>query len=194
MRGHDAMQSAPSPVKLSYGDLVRLPDDGKRHELIDGVHIVTPSPSTAHQRVAGNLFFLIRLHLESHPIGTVFMAPLDVVFSEFDVVEPDLLFVSAARSAQVRSRGVFGAPDLVVEILSPGTRRTDEAVKRQLYERCGVIEYWVIDPELNVATVFSRAASGGRCGRAVELSKARGDLLTTALLPGWTMPLAKLLA
>jgi Uma2 family endonuclease len=193
MAGRDEM-GRRAETKLTYDDYLLFPDDGRRHELIDGEHHVTPSPVARHQRILRRLATAIDRWLDDHPAGEMFFAPFDVILSDFDVVEPDLLFVSAARSAQVRSRGVFGAPDLVVEILSPGTRRTDEAVKRQLYERCGVIEYWVIDPELNVATVFSRAGAGGRFGRAVELSKERGDLLTTALLPGWTMPLAKLLA
>lgn len=183
------MQSAPSPVKLSYGDLVRLPDDGKRHELIDGVHIVTPSPSTAHQRVAGNLFFLIRLHLESHPIGTVFMAPLDVVFSEFDVVEPDLLFVSHARAGILTETHVHGSPDLVVEVTSPRTARRDEGIKLALYDRFEIEESWVIDPASERFRVYRRR--DGRLARFDELSAPACGVLTTPLLPGMRLPVAR---
>jgi Uma2 family endonuclease len=88
-------------VKLTYDDFVLLPDDGKRHELIDGEHHVTPSPNLKHQRVSGNLYFPIRLWLESNPAGQLFSAPFDVVFSRFDVVEPDLLYMSNARAEQI---------------------------------------------------------------------------------------------
>ena len=88
-------------VKLTYDDLVRLfpEDDGLRHELIDGEHYVAPAPITNHQRVCGNLYFLLRSHLERHPVGEVLFAPVDIVFTKFDVVEPDLLYMSKARSA-----------------------------------------------------------------------------------------------
>ena len=90
----EEMKSNPARVKLTYDDFLLFPDDGKRHELIDGEHYVTPSPNIRHQTILGNLYFLIRTWLEQHPVGRVFMAPLDVVFTQFDVVEPDLLFVS----------------------------------------------------------------------------------------------------
>ncbi len=145
------MRPSASDVRLTYDDFVLFPDDGKRHELIDGAHVVTPSPNTKHQAVAGNLHGLIWTYLRQRPVGRVFAAPLDVVFSEFDVVEPDLLFVSKARQADVLTAAhVLGAPDLVVEIGSPSTRRRDETVKRRLYQRFGVSEYWVVDPELAV--------------------------------------------
>src|SRR5438132_1781953 len=85
-----------SGVKLTYDDFVLFPDDGKRHELIDGEHYVTPCPNLGHQAILGNLHFLMRAWLESHPVGRVLLSPFDVVFSKWDVVEPDLLYVSAA--------------------------------------------------------------------------------------------------
>ena len=121
------------PGRLTYRDFVKFPDDGKRHELIDGVHYVTPSPASAHQRVVGNLHFLIRLHLEQHGGGEVFLSPFDVLFTTFDIVEPDLLFVSDARKHVVTEQHVEGSPDLVVEVRSPSTRRRDEGVKLKLY-------------------------------------------------------------
>src|SRR5438132_3167530 len=106
-----------SGVKLTYDDFVLFPDDGKRHELIDGEHYVTPSPNTKHQRLVGNFYWLIRAYLEDHRIGEIFLAPYDVVFSDFDVVEPDLLYVSSRRAAEVLTTAhLRGAPELVVEI------------------------------------------------------------------------------
>jgi hypothetical protein len=91
----------PTGKKLTYDDFLLFPDDGKRHELIDGEHYVTPSPNTKHQRVSGNVYFLIRAWLEARPLGQVYYAPYDVVFSRFDVVEPDLLYLSNERAAEV---------------------------------------------------------------------------------------------
>lgn len=176
-------------VKLTYDDFVLFPDDGQRHELIDGEHYVTPSPNTRHQRISGRLHLLIGNWLEAHPIGQVFYAPYDVVFSHFDVVEPDLLYLSNERAATVLTAlHARGVPELVVEIGSPGTRKRDETIKRRLYERAGVSEYWTIDPAGDVIRVYRRA--GDTFEKPVELSREAGNMLTTPLLPGLAMPLA----
>jgi Uma2 family endonuclease len=185
------MKAAHPAVKLTYDDFVQFPDDGKRHELIDGEHYVTPSPSTRHQQVLGNLFLLIRSWLEDHPIGQVFLAPYDVVFSDFDIVEPDLLYLSNERAAQVLTRlHARGVPELVVEIGSPGTRKRDETIKRRLYERSGVAEFWFVDPEIDVVRVRRREGDG--FARPIELSREAVDVLTTSLLPGLELPLARI--
>jgi Uma2 family endonuclease len=191
MAGTDRMGVNSPAVKLTYDDFVHFPDDGRRHELIDGEHYVTPSPNTKHQRTSGTLYFLIRTWLEAHPIGQMFAAPYDVVFSEFDVVEPDLLYLSNERAAQVltplHARGI---PELVIEIASKGTRRRDETIKRRLYERVGVSEYWIVDPEIDVVRVHRRQDE--RFGRPIERSREAGDVLTTPLLPGLDLPLARM--
>ena len=143
-------------VKLTYDDFLLFPDDGQRHELIDGEHYVTPSPNTAHQRIVGNLYFALRGYLHAHTMGEVFMAPFDVVFSQFDVVEPDLLYISKERREVLTTQNVRGAPDLVIEVGSPGTRRRDETIKRRLFERSGVPEYWIVDPDLDVVRLYRR--------------------------------------
>jgi Uma2 family endonuclease len=143
-----------------------------------------------HQRVSGNLYFLIRTWLEEHPVGQIFYAPFDVVFSNFDIVEPDLLYLSTGRVQQVLTeQHVTGAPEIVVEIASKETRKRDETIKRRLYERCGVSEYWVVDPLLDVVRVYLR--NGEVFSRPNELSMERGDVLTSALLPGLELPLAR---
>ena len=131
---------------------------------------MTPSPSTRHQGISGNLFLLIGNWLEEHPVGRVFYAPLDVVFSHFDVVEPDLLYLSNERAAQVITPlHIRGVPELVVEIASKGTRKRDETIKRRLYERMEVSEYWVVDPAIDVVRVYRR--EGDRFGRPQKLSR-----------------------
>jgi Uma2 family endonuclease len=180
----------PPAVKLTYDDFLLFPDDGKRHELIDGEHYVTPAPHLHHQVIVGNLHLVIASWLEGNPVGRVFLSPLDCVISEFDVVEPDLLFVSSARAQEILTvQNVRGTPDLAVEVASRGTRRRDETVKRQLYERSGVQEYWVVDPEIDVVRVYRR--EGDSFTRPVERSREAGDVLRTPLLPGLEIPLTR---
>ena len=185
------MKAASPGVKLTYDDFVLFPDDGKRHELIDGEHYVTPSPNTRHQQVSGKLHLLIGSWLETHPIGRIFYAPYDVVFSDFDVVEPDLVYLSNERAAEVltplHARGV---PELVIEILSKSTRKRDETIKRRLYERTGVTEYWVVDPVIDVVRVHRRVHD--RFATPIEFAREAGDVLTTLLLPGLDMPLERI--
>ncbi len=181
----------PAGVKLTYDDFLLFPDDGKRHELIDGEHYVTATPNTRHQQICGDLFALIWNYLEAHPIGRAFGVPLDVVFSPFDVVEPDIQYLSNERAAEVITpQHVRGAPQLIVEVASPSTRKRDETIKRHLYERAGVSEYWIVDPDIDVIRVYKRAGEG--FGRPIELSREAGDVLTTSLLPGLEPPLARI--
>lgn len=183
------MRPPASDVKLTYDDFVHFPEDGQRHELIDGEHVVTPSPNAKHQTIVINLAVLLGSHLRQHGGGRLFTAPFDVVFSDVDVVEPDLLFVSKAREHDVLTAAhVRGAPDLVVEIGSPSTRRRDETTKRRLYERFGVVDYWVVDPELDEIKVYRQV--DGRYARAAELSLERGDVLTSPVFPGLGLALA----
>jgi len=150
---------------------------------------VTPSPNTKHQQLSGNLYWLLRSYLEVDPRGRVFFAPFDVLFSHFDVVEPDLLYMSHERARTILTeQHVRGAPELVIEIGSPSTHRRDETIKRRLYERFGVDEYWMVDPDPGVVRVLRRR--DGRFGRVRELSRESGDVLTTPLLPGLEMKLS----
>jgi Uma2 family endonuclease len=194
MPGRDDTRADSSGPKLTYDDFVLFPDDGQRHELIDGEHYVSPSPNPRHQRILFNLTMLLGSWLERHPVGRVYFAPLDVVLSHFDVVEPDLLFLSNERMAKVLTgQNVRGAPELAVEIGSPGTRQRDETIKRRLYERSGVSEYWVVDPELDLVRVYRRESAGStEFSLPTELSREAGDVLRTPLLPGLEMPLARI--
>ena len=187
------MHPTPEDPRLAYDDFLRFPDD-ERHEIIDGEHYVTPSPTVRHQVFVGRVHYAIESFLREHAgLGRVFVARLDVVFTLWDVVEPDLLFVAADQSEIVTEKNVQGAPALVIEILSPGTRKTDEHIKRRLFEREGVREYWLVDPELDLVNVFRRRSDGSfPC--EVELSREAHDILTTPVMPGLSIPLDELLA
>jgi Uma2 family endonuclease len=178
---------AQSTTKLTYEDFVLFPDDGKRHEIIDGEHYVTPSPNVRHQTIVVNLITALQAFVRERRIGRVFVAPLDVLLSLHDIVEPDVLFVSTERAGVLTSANVRGAPDFAIEVLSPSTRRRDERLKRDLYERAGITEYWLVDPEAETVKVFRREEAG--YGRALLLSLREGDVLTTPLLPGLELPL-----
>src|SRR5262245_8534070 len=190
MSGSDHVKPATPGLKLTYDDFVHFPDDGMRHELIDGEHYVTPSPNMRHQQISINLTLMVGGWLESSPQGRLFYAPLDVVFPQFDVVEPDNLYVSNERSHVLTAPNVQGAPDLVIEIGSPGTGRRDETIKRRLYERSDVLEYWIVGPGIEVVRVHKR--SGDTFDGTIELSREADDVLTTSLLPGLELPLARI--
>jgi Uma2 family endonuclease len=180
--------------KWTYDDLVRLPDDGKRHEIIDGEHFVMSSPLRRHQAVLGRLYLASGNFLAGRPdLGQVYLAPFDVVFSRYDVVQPDLVFIAADQLEILTEKNVQGSPALVVEILSDGTRRHDEQTKRRLYARCDVREYWIVDVRHDKVTIYRRVASRMLC-RAVTLGVGRAATLTTPLLPGLAVPIDDLLA
>jgi len=178
--------------KLGLEEYELFPDDGQRHELIDGEHIVTPAPTARHQLVLLRLGAALLRFVEAHRGGIVLPAPTDVILSPHDVVQPDVLFVSAERSSIVRNR-IEGSPDLAVEVLSPSSRRTDEVLKRHAYEQWGVRELWIVDTDVERVRVY-RLEGERRFGRACELSAEHGEALTTPLLPGFSIELAELFA
>jgi len=176
--------------KLTYEDYVRIPDDGRRHEIIDGEHYVTAAPFIPHQALSFELSARFRNYLRRRRVGRAFAAPTDVLLSEHDVVQPDLLFVSKERTGIIDRKNVKGAPDLIVEILSESTRKYDGDLKLDLYDRYDVLEYWIFDPERRNVQVYRRAAQGLRL--LADLSAAAGDVLTSPLLPGFSLPLAEI--
>ena len=176
--------------KLTYEDYVLFPEDGLRHEILDGEHYVTASPFLPHQDVFSNLHSFLHPFVRKHRLGKVYGAPCDVVLSPHDVVVPDLLFISNERLRILTERNIQGAPDLVVEILSRSTRRRDEGIKLERYDLFGVREYWMFDPDQKVVRVFRRQRS--RLALASELSAEAGDILATPLLPGLEIPLAEI--
>jgi Uma2 family endonuclease len=178
--------------KLTYEDYVLIPEDGRRHEILDGEHYVTASPFIRHQDAAANLYFALSFFNRTHRLGKILLAPTDVILSPHDVVVPDLIFVSNERLGIVGEKNVQGAPDLVVEVLSKGTRQRDESLKLHLYERHEVGEYWMLDPDLRTAKVFRRA--GERLRLAASLAAEAADVLSTPLLPGLAVPLREIFA
>ena len=187
------MVSATDPNRrLTYDDLLLFPGDKRRrHEIIDGVHYVTPAPNVHHQALVGRLHIAIGNYLASHPgAGLVFLSPIDVVLTIHDVVEPDLVFVAGDQKDILTEANIQGAPALVVEVVSPSTRHRDERIKEELFDRAGVREYWMVDPDGSQIIVHRREADGFHA--CTPLSVLEGAVLTTPLLPGLSLSLSEL--
>jgi Uma2 family endonuclease len=172
--------------KLTYDDLEAIPQEreGDRHEIIDGELVVTPSPIPHHQDVSGNIFFALQQVVRAQKLGKVYSAPIDIRFTPDNVLIPDIIFIAQDRLHVIGPRAVDAPPDLVVEILSPGTRRRDLTVKRDLYAQFGVREYWVVDPEAQTVEVLERV---GNSFRSVPLSK--DGAIQSRVLPGLRLTL-----
>jgi len=145
--------SAVDP-RVSFAELCQWPDDGRRYELYDGEVIVVPAPFSRHQRVGSHIESLLREY-ESATGGMVLRAPIDIVLTEHDVVQPDVVFFRAARRHLIRAwEATRVPPDLAVEVLSRSTERRDRGRKMELLARSGVPEYWIVDPAENVLEVY----------------------------------------
>ena len=138
----------------TYEDYRELPDDQKIYQVIGGKLLMVPAPSTRHQNISRNLEFIIWSFVKSHNLGDVYYAPTDVVFSPVNVVQPDILFIAKNRLAIVKEKGIFGAPDWIIEIVSSSTSKIDIKFKKDLYERFGVREYWIVYPEDEKVEVY----------------------------------------
>ncbi len=153
------------PGDLTYDDYVRLPDDGRRYEIIDGELEVSPAPNPRHQRVSAKFFAILHNHVEERRLGQVYYAPIDVLLARDSIVQPDLVFVAAARELIITERAIEGPPDLVVEILSPWSDRRDRVTKARLFARYGVRQYWIVDPEARTLEMYEPKRGAPRRGR-----------------------------
>lgn len=172
-------------VVLTYEDYCRLPNDGRRYEILEGELAVTPAPTPSHQEILGNLYDPLRGHVRSRRLGKVYLAPIDVILAPTSVVQPDLIFTRAERLSLVSHRGIEGPPDLVVEVLSPTTQAQDRGAKLQLYARHGVPHYWLVDPETRRLEAYELA---GTSYRLVAAHSGTGEF-APALFPDLAVPL-----
>lgn len=147
-------------VILTYKDYESLPSDGRGYELHEGELSVTPAPSPRHQRVSLKLSMLLENHAVAHGLGQVFSAPVDCILSDSTIVQPDVVLVDTARLETVSSRGIEGAPALVIEILSPSSIEIDRHIKFQLYARYRVPHYWIVDPDARTVESYSLSGEG----------------------------------
>ena len=169
-------------IKFTYRDYVNAPED-KRYELLDGELILSEAPTRNHQGSQVNIGSPLYVFVRSNGLGVVYFAPRDVVFSDTDVVQPDLMFISNERLHIDTERAVRGSPDLVVEILSPSTAERDRTFKRALYARHGVKEYWLVDPAARTIAVLLNTGDGFE---AVG-THGESDTLVSPTLPGFRL-------
>ena len=172
-------------LKLGYAEYVLYPDDGNRHEIVDGDHYMNPAPSIYHQTISKRLQHHLYAKIELAGLGLVFDAPVDVQLSDHDIVQPDLVVLLNDTKARVTPTKINGAPELLIEIMSPSTADNDQRLKRRVYERAGVREYWIVDPcEPAVMQLVLRD------GAYVEAP--HGDELRPAILPAVVVPLPEI--
>ncbi|HEX9892108.1 MAG TPA: Uma2 family endonuclease [Actinomycetota bacterium] len=177
------MASEPKTTGLTYADLERFPEDNFRRELIDGELIVTAAPATRHQRAVLELGSRFLAYEKEHG-GQAYVAPTDVFFSDTNVVEPDVLFVTAAHESRVEKKFIRSAPDIVVEVSSPSTRRLELHRKKELYARFGVPEYWYVDLDADRIEIYRLTEGTYPPPEILD----RSATLTSDLVPGFTIP------
>ncbi|HAV62152.1 MAG TPA: Uma2 family endonuclease [Verrucomicrobiales bacterium] len=172
--------------RWTYEEYCRL-DDDQRHEIIYGHLLMAPSPDMWHQDWIGEFYMILRNHVQRHKLGKVFVAPFDVILDSANVVQPDLIFVSAANLGILERRGIFGVPNLLIELISPSSVRRDRYEKRELYARFGVKEYWIGDPANRSLEVLTLKEGRYELHGAAE-EKGR---LTSPVLTGLEFDLAE---
>src|SRR6266478_7109534 len=168
---------APQITRYDYEG---MPEGPPYYQVVEGDLIMSPSPATYHQIIAGRIHFLILRFLERKPIGEVFIAPLDVFLTDVNIYQPDVVFVSNRRRPMITEHGIEGAPDLVVEILSPGTARFDKGSKRKIYGRTGVTELWLVDPVARLIHIYHLAKNT----ETPAMTHSEKAVFTSPLLPG----------
>ena len=181
--------SVMQPRLLTYEDYAALPDDGRRYQVLDGELDVTPAPTTLHQKVSMRLSHLLFEHAEAGDLGLVLAAPVDVVLGRHVIVQPDLVYVSKPRLSIVTPKFILGAPDLAIEILSPGTKRKDRRKKSRIYARESVPWYWIADPDER--TIDEWELDSDRDAYSLR-SHADDASFSPALFPGLAIDIARL--
>jgi Uma2 family endonuclease len=147
MKVKEAVSTYRVPKKVyTYQDYLELPDDGKRYEIIEGELIMSPAPYTIHQEVMLNIAVELVNFVRKTKIGKIYIAPTDVVISDINVVQPDILFITNKKLQIITAKNIKGVPDLIIEIISPATGYYDLRGKKDIYEKFGVQEYWIVDP------------------------------------------------
>jgi len=173
---------------FTYEDYLNLPDNGKRYEIINGELYMVPAPSLSHQRTIRRFLNAFENFLEENPLGEIFPAPTDVIFAGIEILQPDLVFISTEKFEILTRENIQGAPDLVIEVLSPRTEKRDRTLKLKVYSKFGVREYWMANHEKATVEIWRR--KGKKLVFHALLD--RTQTLTTPLLPGLGIALEKI--
>lgn len=184
------VNAPPRYRHFTISDYRSLPEGGPRYQLIRGSLVMAPAPNRYHQDIVRNLVLGVGAWVEAHDLGKLYVAPFDVYLTEIDVYQPDLAFFSTERLHHLTEAGADGPPDLAVEVLSPRTAQIDREVKREIYARTGVREYWLIDPSNRCIEVYQLRDDA----TAPAATLTSGDTLTTPLLEGLALPVDRVFA
>lgn len=182
------MSSAQPAIDLATVEDYRATPEGTRYQLIEGELIMSPSPNRFHQDIVLNLVETIRVYLRRRPVGRLYSAPFDVYLGEHDVFQPDIIVVTNANLDRLADDGLHGAPDLVIEILSPRTAQLDKKNKRRVYARAGVQELWLVDPLLLQIQIYELAKNPAKPTRLIE----EDETFSSPLLPELTLSAAEI--
>jgi len=185
------VQTAPTPklaTRLTYEQYRALPENGNRYEVVQGELLMTAAPLVSHQRILRNLFSMLDKYVAAKNWGEVFFAPIEIYLGNEDFVQPDLVCVAKARLEIVKEKNIVGAPDLVVEILSPSTARTDRVLKMNTYARHRVPHYWIVDPAAQTLEAFEWANDAYR----LIAARSEAEDFAPTLFPDLTIHLAEL--
>jgi Uma2 family endonuclease len=170
-------------TKMTYAQYCLLPEDGKQYEVIDGELFMTPAPRPKHQKIVVRLTEELSRFVRANKLGEVFVAPTDVLLDEHTILQPDVLFIRKDRLGIVKEDAIEGAPDLVVEVLSPSTFYKDLRKKMTAYAQFGVQEYWIVDPETESIEICARRDDKLQSARKFSSDEA----VESALLPGFRL-------
>jgi Uma2 family endonuclease len=179
--------SVPAALKFTYEDYALLPED-RRYEVIDGEPFLTPAPTPNHQDIVLELVTRLRDFVNAGQLGRVVLSPCDVLLSRHDILQPDIFFVAAGREGIVGDKYVDGAPDLVIEVLSPSTEPRDREGKAKRYAMFGVREMWIIDPGSRTIEVLENSGQGFR----PHVTFGGSELVRSTVLPGLDLPAASI--
>ncbi|RRJ98968.1 Uma2 family endonuclease [Opitutaceae bacterium TAV4] len=172
---------------LTVHDYRGLPDVGPQYQLVEGDLFMAPAPNRFHQTVAGEIYYALKLYLDKNPIGKAYIAPFDVFLTDLNVYQPDVCFFSQERYPFLTDEGASGPPDIVVEVLSPRTAHLDLGLKKEIYARTGVLEYWVVDPATHQVSVWHLAENS----QTPAFTLPKNGTLTTSILPGFALRLER---
>jgi len=184
------MGKISTDIKVTYEDYRNAPEsERERYELVEGEIVMVPSPNEYHQRIVRNLGLILHQYITQNSLGSLYWAPLDVILSEDTVLQPDILFVGKERSDVIVEKGIRGAPDLVVEVLSPATAKRDRTYKKALYARYGVREYWLVDPATETIELLTLGEHG--FSQVARYVRAERGILKSPRLAGLSIDLDK---
>lgn len=179
------MQTAEAGLR-TVADYMQMPDDGPRYELIEGELLMAPAPNRYHQTISFNLTLILGNYVRKNRLGNIYVAPFDIIFDEHNVLQPDIIYFSRSRASALTKAGASGAPDMAIEIVSPGAEKRDRVLKRKIFARSGVEELWLILPERRRIEIYRLAEDREH---PVETISQTGQF-TSPMFPGLTITAA----